>query len=108
MYFVSAIHLFFDNGVAAHLKGRGYVKGKESTTITNKHLMEDTRLDDKNGVQMWEGDVIRYKSFDGSVQTTEVPSIHNHHWFDELIDCCKEIEVIGNIFENPELLPPHS
>ena len=69
------------------------------------NIMQYTGLKDKNDKEVYEKDMIKYKSFDNSEQIAEVPEmiIMNCHWFSELEDC-KDIEVIGNICKNPELL----
>lgn len=71
-------------------------------------LMQYTGLKDKNGKEIYEGDIVKYSwlpkdhpQHETGVVVVEdirnIPSILTKGW-------TFEIEVIGNIFENPELL----
>lgn len=77
-------------------------------------LMQYTGLKDKNGVEVYEGDIIRYNDslngprskmtvkFEGGSYTLDA---YREGWCYELGSCLVEyVEIIGNIYENPELL----
>jgi len=71
--------------------------------------MQYTGLKDKNGKEIYEGDIVRY-SCGGDIQAEpmviEIPDIflklgNNDPYYKIDLD---SLEVIGNIYENPELL----
>ena len=68
-------------------------------------LMQYTGLKDKNGKEIYEGDIVR-KTFWNSIPCKRIDIIKipdcYYHTFTGMQD--EEFEVIGNIYENPELL----
>lgn len=80
-------------------------------------LMQYTGLKDKNGTEIYEGDIVENASKDLKFQVVyEAPSF-NCKWIDDISKRYREhlteplawntyiiCEVIGNIYENPELL----
>lgn len=80
----------------------------------NEILMQYTRLKDKNGKEIYEGDIVsmfhdtqfsqvKWNSEYGCWEIKVQLSIHNEGW-DLLGNHLEQCEVIGNIYENPELL----
>ena len=78
-------------------------------------LCQYTGLTDKNGKKIWENDICEMV-YDGVVNTYVIVwdkdeldfkgtnGKENYGRNFEYLGCCEEIEVIGNIFDNPELL----
>ena len=78
-------------------------------------VMQFTGLRDKNGKEIYEGDRIRYtflEVINGGVREPEPKfiTVESVLRFDVMraISDADEIEVIGNIYENPELLPTNT
>ncbi len=88
--------------------------------VSGYDIMQYTCLKDKTGKEIYEGDIIRArqpKGFSGHVKTTvavvefKEGCFGYYEYYIDAEDCyfdscwdVKDIEVIGNIYENPELL----
>jgi uncharacterized phage protein (TIGR01671 family) len=90
-----------------------YASDLYSFLIDKNTICQCTGLKDKNGKLIWENDIVRVKYSDGFEEITEVAYSKNGYspYLNEYEceDCCSycevtEIEIIGNIFDNPELL----
>jgi len=72
-----------------------------------KESQEFTGLKDKNGKEIYEGDIVKEEGFDGKVvRIKEIKWVSNMNigaGFNHRDDG-KYLKVIGNIYENPELL----
>lgn len=87
--------------------------------LDNLPLMQYTGVQDKNGTEIYEGDILRFKTKwdcetwrveqvrfgDGSFHLGFVICMY-HTQIDEHQETRTTMEVIGNIHENPELLQP--
>ncbi len=76
-------------------------------------LMQSTGLKDKNGVEVFEGDIVdgtypNGKHFRGVVQYDDESAAFVcktiNSWMHSTMLNCRNCEVIGNIWEHPELL----
>lgn len=71
-------------------------------------LMQHTGLKDKNGKKIYEGDICKHNDDIAKIIFWEGAFIFGKSCIHENaltnFACCKTFEVIGNIYENPELL----
>ena len=88
-----------------------YLKG---WSIDEEYLMQSTGLFDENGVEIFEGDIVDYKGRKAVVKWHGSYASFIYRFVDELQERVSEwhplflayyhFEVIGNIYENKELL----
>lgn len=83
--------------------------GSEHPMVTDRDLilMQYTGLNDKIGVAIFDGDIVRVYGLNGFSWLYEIKFEFGGYWLDEE-NCLGAVnnycEVIGNISENPELL----
>lgn len=92
---------------------------KENACITSfdhdQILMQSTGMEDKNGVEIYEGDIVLFTIEDGFDYVYGKPGRINLslQWGAGVraissgnypLRKCREVRIIGNIYENPELL----
>ena len=75
--------------------------------VDNNTIGQFTGLHDKNGKEIYEGDIVKYENMTGKIMFLNGSFIMSNfeeteEW--ELGVINEEIEVIGNIYENSELL----
>ncbi len=85
---------------------RTLISGKIAFRDKSLKLMQYTGLKDKNGKEIYEGDIIRARYITGNIIVNEIKfkkGCFGPNGFYNWGDIC-ELDVIGNIYENPELL----
>jgi len=89
----------------------GYIEAREYGSIGE--LMQFTGLKDKNGVEIYEGDVVRFVWGSAGIVTKMLKGVVEWHSETAHFICRggnknyllnSKYEVIGNIYANPELL----
>ena len=105
------------NGIVIEMYDNGFGEGYSVHNLDNIEVLQFTGFKDKSGKEIYEGDILRYRfPYDGriihisSVSYLEIQSSfgivdlygNNIPLYD--IACKEYVEVIGNIYENKELL----
>lgn len=94
--------------------GAGYFHHDFAEQLTDYELMQYTGLKDKNGTEIYEGDICSFTTKDGDKYIIKMHTLDKFHFWNEvyfnMVDKNEVLlennpyEVIGNIYENPELL----
>ena len=106
---------FDDEGDVRTVLFRGKILGTD-TPIDKIELMQSTGLKDKNGKEVFEGDVVRQVRTQPTTENetiTGVVTMFEGAWL--IMNDCEQLasylwsetdenEIIGNVYENPELL----
>jgi len=84
------------------------IDGEEFKERRHVELMRYTGLNDRNGKEVFEGDIVASEKYKGSVQYSNgyldyrVYTTPEHCYF--RLSELQPIEVVGNVFEHPHLL----
>ena len=93
----------------------GFSGVQPNTVIEEETICQCTGLKDKNGKLVWENDIVM-TVYDGNEHIYQVVwdeseldfkatnGKENYESNFEYLPCCDEIEILGNCFDNPELL----
>lgn len=89
-------------------RGLNLYAGLTAYKITPESIGQFTGLTDKNGVEIYKGDICMHNGKIAQIVFWEGAFIFNVYYIHDYsltnFACCRTFEVIGNIYENPKLL----
>ena len=108
----------YDNCEIKYSNGAWQAFKPTGEAVMNFELLQYTTLDDKSGKEIYEGDIVKmvgYSSaFDRYIEV-KWQTVYNEEvdeefstGYDLTPDGCYRYEIIGNKYQNPELLQQHS
>jgi len=109
---INDLEAIYPKGKCAGILGIKKIKGESLWNFEDIEIMQFTGLHDKNGKEIWEGDIVKTLQPDeiGTVEYVDIRAsfelkIKGQYYYQPLAKWKKHLlEVIGNIYENPELL----
>lgn len=113
--FTNSQLIIWNGNVYANNENQLSVDHLRGWSIDEKYLMQSTGLKDKNGVEIYSGDIIDFGPNDNA-PLTEIKwdglAFYFEDDFDEVVylsdfyvySGLSDVEVVGNIYENKELL----
>lgn len=98
--------IIWNSNVYANDSGNLSVNKLKGWSISDKFLMQSTGIKDKNGVEIFEGDILKDDLESGKVVYDPDRTMWRVYGkdFDDALSDWWMGRVIGNIYENPELL----
>ena len=107
---MSIKNMWFQDGSVEELELNDAVMNEHITAYPDEiELMQSTELKDKNGKEIFEGDIVSIDTDEFDLLFVKYESgiywlMDDEECVEHLSDYYKYVSIVGNIYENPELL----